>query len=85
MCLAVPGRILDVVGDDPISRSGRVSFAGVVRSVALGFVPEAEPGDFVLVHAGIAIARLDADAARRTLAEIARLGAAADEPASGPP
>jgi len=65
MCLAVPGKILHVAGDDPLWRAGRVSFGGVVREISLACVPEAGPGDFVLVHAGMAIGRLDeAEAAR---------------------
>ena len=65
MCLAVPGKILQVTGDDPLWRAGRVSFGGVVREISLACVPEAGPGDFVLVHAGMAIGRLDeAEAAR---------------------
>ena len=68
MCLAVPGRILSVAGDDPLLREGRVDFAGIVRQVSLACVPEAAPGDWVLVHAGFAITVLDEAAAARTLA-----------------
>lgn len=68
MCLAVPGELLEVEGDDPLTREGRVAFAGVVRRVNLAYVPEAEPGAYVLVHAGFAIAVIDEAEARRTLA-----------------
>ena len=65
MCLAVPGRILSIEGDDPAFRSGRVDFAGVAKRVNLSYVPEARVGDFVLVHVGFAIATVDeAEAAR---------------------
>jgi len=66
MCLAVPGEITSI-GDDEL-RTGRVSFGGVVKAVCLAYVPEAGVGDFVIVHAGFAISRLDRDAAARTLA-----------------
>jgi hydrogenase expression/formation protein HypC len=65
MCLAVPGRILEVHGDDPLARTGRVSFGGIVKDVNLSFVPEAGCGDYVLVHVGCAIARVDETEALR--------------------
>jgi hydrogenase expression/formation protein HypC len=60
MCLAVPGKIIEIVGDDPVTRSGRVDFGGVLKEVNLSFVPEAAPGDYVIVHAGFAINTVDA-------------------------
>ena len=66
MCLAVPGEIIDISGDDPLSRCGQVRFGDAVREVSLVFVPEASKGDYVLVHAGIAISILRDDAAQRT-------------------
>lgn len=59
MCLAVPGQITNIEGDDPLLRSARVSFDGVVRVVSLACVPEAQVGDYVLVHAGLAIRVVD--------------------------
>ncbi|WP_018948265.1 HypC/HybG/HupF family hydrogenase formation chaperone [Thioalkalivibrio sp. ALMg11] len=70
MCLAIPGRIDTVEGDDPLFRQARVAFAGVTRTVSLACTPEAGVGDYVLVHAGIAIATLDETAAERTLAAL---------------
>lgn len=74
MCLAVPGRILTIAGDDPICRQGRIAFGGIVKEASLAFVPEAAVGDYVLVHAGFAIATLDEAAAARTFDELRRLG-----------
>lgn len=85
MCLAIPGEIV-TIGDDEL-RTGRVDFGGVVKQVCLAYVPEAEPGDFVIVHAGFAISRIDAEAAAETLAylaEVERQGEP-DGAAPGPP
>ncbi len=74
MCLAVPGQILSIEqADDPLLRSGRVDFGGVVKVVNLAYVPEAEVGDYVIVHAGFAISRLDEAEAQAVLKEIAAL------------
>ena len=78
MCLAVPGKIIDTqeIGD---SRVGRVQFGGVTRQAYLDFVPEANVGDYVLVHVGFAISRLDAEEAGRTYQLLDKLGQLQDE------
>ena len=86
MCLAVPGRIISVDGGDIALRTGRVDFAGVVKSVNLSYVPEASVGDYVLVHVGFAISCVDAaEAAQqfeylRELGELAELEQPEDRP-----
>jgi len=89
MCLAIPGRILDIAGADPLSRVGRVDFGGLVKEVNLAYVPEAEVGDHVLVHVGFAITVLDEAEAERTFAHLKELGAieefAAETAATGDP
>jgi hydrogenase expression/formation protein HypC len=65
MCLAVPGRILDIEGDDPLMRTGRVDFGGVAKTINLAYVPEAAVGDHVLVHVGFAISVIDEAEAMR--------------------
>jgi hydrogenase expression/formation protein HypC len=65
MCLAIPGKILSVEGNDPLLRTGRVNFGGIVKDVSLGYVPEARVGDYVIVHVGFAISTLDQDEAMR--------------------
>jgi len=67
MCLAVPGRLLSITGDDPLMRTGKVSFGGILKEVNLACVPEAKIGDYVIVHAGLAISILDEEEAARTL------------------
>jgi hydrogenase expression/formation protein HypC len=65
MCLAVPGKILDAEDCDG-NRIAKVQFGGITRQVVLNFVPEAEVGDYVMVHVGFAISRVDAEEAERT-------------------
>ena len=74
MCLAVPGRVLDIHGDDPLLRSARVSFAGVVKEVSLTCTPEAVVGDYVLVHVGVAISVVDQKEAEETYAYLKQMG-----------
>jgi hydrogenase expression/formation protein HypC len=74
MCLAIPGKIIAVDGTDPLLRSARVSFDGVVKQVNLACAPEAQLGDFVLVHVGVAISIIDPDEAEHTLRYLAQLG-----------
>ena len=73
MCLAVPGRVVELRGGDDL-RVARVDFGGVVREASLAFVPEARVGDYVLVHVGFAISRIDEEAARKTFETLAELG-----------
>ena len=55
MCLAVPGKLMSIAGDDPAFRTGRVNFGGIVKQVNLAYVPEVKIGDYVLVHVGFAL------------------------------
>ena len=73
MCLAVPGLVLSVSQDDALLRTARVSFAGAIRQVSLACVPEAAPGNYVVVHAGIAISLLDEAEATRVLTYLHQL------------
>jgi len=65
MCLAIPGKVLSIAGDEPLQRAGRVSFGGIVKEVNLAFVPEAQVGDYVIVHVGVAISRVAEAEAQR--------------------
>jgi len=78
MCLAVPGKVLtkECIGGVEV---GQVQFGGIVRQVALGFVPEAEVGDYVMVHVGFAISRVDEAEAKRTYRMLEELGALEEE------
>jgi hydrogenase expression/formation protein HypC len=74
MCLAVPGKVVSIVGDDPILRAGDVDFSGVIKHVNLSYVPEARVGDFVLVHVGFAISTIDPDEARKVFDYLRQMG-----------
>lgn len=65
MCLAVPGKVLQIDGDDPLMRMGKVSFGGIVKEVNLAYTPEAQIGDYVIVHVGFAISIVDEEEAQR--------------------
>ena len=75
MCLGVPGRIVDRLPlEDGALASGFVEFDGLRRAVCLELVPEAGVGDYVIVHAGIAISRVDAVEAERLLEHLRTMG-----------
>jgi hydrogenase expression/formation protein HypC len=59
MCLGIPGRLECITIEDPLERAGKVSFGGIQKEVNLAFVPEANVGDYVIVHVGFAISRVD--------------------------
>ena len=74
MCLALPARVVEL-------RAGElalVELGGVRKEVSIAFVPDAQPGDYVIVHVGHAIGKLDADEAERTLALFAELEASVE-------
>ena len=73
MCLAVPGKILDTEERDG-SRIARVQFGGITRQAYLDFLPEAEVGDYVMVHVGFAISRVNAEEAERTYELLEQMG-----------
>ena len=73
MCLAIPGKIESIAGDDPLTRMGRVNFGGVFKEACLAYVPEAKVGDYVIVHVGFALSRLDEDEAHKVFEYLKRM------------
>jgi hydrogenase expression/formation protein HypC len=73
MCLAVPGRV-ETVRDEDGTRMGRVNFGGVVKDVCLAYLTDLAVGDYVIVHVGFAISKIDEASARDTLRTFAELG-----------
>ena len=84
MCLAVPGKILEAEDRDG-NRIAKVQFGGITRQAFLNFVPEAGVGDYVMVHVGFAISRVDAAEAARTYKVLEELGLLEGELCGGGP
>jgi len=81
MCLAIPGKIVSSDVSNGI-RVGRVQFGGITRETCLEFVPEASVGDYVIVHVGFAISRVDREEAERSYELLESMGLLAGEFAS---
>jgi len=79
MCLAIPGQIVDAQEIDGM-RFGTVRFGGVTQQACLDFVPEAQCGDYVIVHVGFAISLVDAEEAERTYRLLEEMEALEEEP-----
>jgi len=73
MCLAIPGQIVEMI--DELNRLAKVEVAGVRRNVNVGLLDDAGPGDWVLIHVGFAISRIDEAEAQATLALLEEMGA----------
>ncbi len=78
MCLAIPGKLIEKTEHDG-SLVGKVAFGGIIRQASLDFLPEAEVGDYVLVHVGFAISRVDEEEARTTFAYMQQVGMLEEE------
>jgi hydrogenase expression/formation protein HypC len=74
MCLAIPGKITSVTGDDPLWRMGKVDFGGIQKDVNLACVPEAKVGDYVIVHVGFALSRIEESEANEVFAYLRQMG-----------
>ena len=83
MCLGIPGKVISIREDAlPMAQ---VAFGGIVKEVCLAYVPEAQVGDYVIVHVGFAITRLDEAEAERTLAYLDQIGDLDDLQVNGSP
>jgi hydrogenase expression/formation protein HypC len=78
MCLAVPGKLMSIDGFDPTFRTGKVNFGGIVKQANLSYVPDAEVGDYVLVHVGFALTIIDEDEAGRVFTYLQEMGELAE-------
>ena len=77
MCLAIPGKVISIAGDDPVFRIGKVDFGGVIKEVNLCYVPEVKLGDYVIIHVGFALNIIDEEEAQKVfeyLREMEELG-----------
>ncbi|SPE61767.1 Hydrogenase assembly chaperone hypC/hupF [Verrucomicrobia bacterium] len=66
MCLAIPGKVIEIAQDENGVRMGRANFGGIVKQVCLEYTPDVHLGDFVLVHVGFALGKVDEEEAART-------------------
>jgi len=78
MCLAIPGKITTITGEDPLSRIGKVDFGGILKEVSLAYVPEAKIGNYVVVHVGFAISIVDEDEANTVFEYLREMDELAD-------
>jgi len=78
MCLAVPGQLTRIDGDDPLTRTGKVNFGGIGKDVCLAYVPEAKVGDYVLVHVGFALQTVDEEEAQEVFRYLREMGELAE-------
>jgi hydrogenase expression/formation protein HypC len=89
MCLAIPGKITSMSGEDALMRMGKIDFGGIQKEASLAYVPEAKVGDYVIVHVGFAISRLDEEEANqvfeylRQMEELSGLEAGAPKEPAG--
>jgi hydrogenase expression/formation protein HypC len=84
VCLAIPGRIIEIAAaqddDSLLDCTGKVEFGGIIKEVSLALVPAAKVGDYVLIHAGVAINTVDEKEATETIDYIRQIEAMADTP-----
>jgi hydrogenase expression/formation protein HypC len=73
MCLAIPGKIIETLQSDGM-KMAKVSFGGMIKQICLEYTPEAVPGDYVLVHVGFALTRINQEEAERTYKLLEELG-----------
>lgn len=78
MCLAVPGQIVSISGDDPLMRMAKVNFGGIVKDVNLAYVPEAKVNDYVIVHVGFALNTIDEAEANQVFEYLKEMGELAE-------
>ncbi|MEQ1675488.1 MAG: HypC/HybG/HupF family hydrogenase formation chaperone [Chitinophagaceae bacterium] len=75
MCLAIPGKLISITAQlDETFRQGKVSFGGIIKEVNLSMVPEVQIGDYVLVHVGVAIGKVDEEEAKQTFEYLRQMG-----------
>lgn len=74
MCLSIPGKIESITGDEPLDKKGRVNFGGIIKEVSLAYVPEAKVGDYVIVHVGFAISKVDEAEAEKVFGYLKEMG-----------
>jgi len=83
MCLGIPGKIIEIYQKDDL-RMGRLDYGGIIKEACLAYTPEAQVGDYALIHVGFAISLMDEDEAMQTLKLIQDVAAFEQEEGGGP-
>jgi hydrogenase expression/formation protein HypC len=78
MCLAVPGKVISISGDEPLFKVGKVSFGGIIKEINLCYVPEVKVDDYVVVHVGFALSVLDEEEANKVFDYLRQMNELAD-------
>ena len=74
MCLGIPGKVLEISRGDGEMPMGKVEFGGIAKEICLAYLPDVQVGDYVLVHVGFAISKIDEDEAREIFSYIEQIG-----------
>ena len=74
MCVAIPGKVVSISGDDSLTRMGKIDFGGVVKEASLAYVPEVIIGDYVIVHVGFALSKVDEAEAQKVFEYLKQMG-----------
>ena len=84
MCLAIPGKVVSINGDEPLTRMGKINFSGIVKEASLAYVPEVKVGDYVIVHVGFALSRVDEEEAQKVFEYLRQMNELAELKEGGP-
>ncbi len=74
MCLGIPGKIIEINKPDELSSVAKVDFGGVIKDINISFVPDAEVGEYIIAHVGVAIGKIDEKEAQRTMEYLREIG-----------
>lgn len=85
MCLAIPGKVVSISGDDPLTRMGKIDFSGVLKQASLAYVPEVQVGDYVIVHVGFALSKVDEAEAQKVFEYLKQMEELGDLKETGAP
>jgi hydrogenase expression/formation protein HypC len=78
MCLAIPGKVVSISGEDSLTRMGKIDFSGVIKQASLAYVPEVNVGDYVIVHVGFALSKVDEEEAQKIFSYLKKMGELGD-------
>ena len=84
MCLAIPGKVESITGDDPLSRMGRINFGGIIKEASLAYLPDVQIGEYVIVHVGFALSKVDEEEAERIFTYLRQMEDLAELQEGGP-